>query len=190
MAGFKICKVIFALLTVTSLLGGNVVGDEVTQEVAVEVPKRESANLSGDNNEPAQKKSWMPRCRLPWSEDVEWSPEVAQQRFQQVLERVSKYDPTEESHKPYEEIFKGLTEKADDILPDRIMMVLGRAPPGVIPLYLSDRLSAYLAYSLAEKHYGPRPVHWRERITWDRHRDMLQSFIKEALKGPAPMEFR
>ncbi|ORM40239.1 uncharacterized protein BXIN_0461 [Babesia sp. Xinjiang] len=132
----------------------------------------------------------MPRCRLPWSEDVEWSPEVAQQRFQQVLERVSKYDPTEESHKQYEEIFKGLTEKADDILPDRIMMVLGRAPPGPIHIYLFNWLCAYIGKFLLVKHYGARPAGWNDRIRWYRHYDMLRDYVEEALTTPTWMELQ
>ncbi|ORM41387.1 uncharacterized protein BXIN_2497 [Babesia sp. Xinjiang] len=128
--------------------------------------------------------------RWPWSKDVEWSPEVAQQRFQQVLDHISQHTTKKSYLKPYEEIFKGLTEKADVILPDRIMMLLGHAPPGQISVYLSVWLSAYIGKFLLVKHYGDRPAGWKDKIRWDRHRDMLQSFIKEALKGPAPMEFR
>ncbi|ORM41320.1 uncharacterized protein BXIN_0791 [Babesia sp. Xinjiang] len=160
-------------------------GDEVTQEVAVEVPKRESANLSGDNNEPAQKKSWMPRFSLPWFK----SPEVAQQRLQQLLDRVSEYTPTEESHKQYEHIFRGIKDKSNIKLPANVMRRIAGLPSGIISNFFVNEISQHLASVIFGRNKATLVDKFTTPYEYTQIYRRLVYYIMEALETPVRLVF-
>ncbi|ORM40117.1 uncharacterized protein BXIN_1206 [Babesia sp. Xinjiang] len=59
MTGFKFSKLMVAFLAVATIIGGNVVGEEVSQNVGPKNSKPTTSNLSSVETKPTKKESWL-----------------------------------------------------------------------------------------------------------------------------------
>ncbi|ORM41461.1 uncharacterized protein BXIN_2433 [Babesia sp. Xinjiang] len=126
--------------------------------------------------------------RLFDKEDRDANMELAKERFQKIVYRITNADVNHDRLKPYVKMIRGLGNRDELELPEDLAERLGGTTCVILPDNIEEnlawRIARYLAQVLVDESYGHLPKTTFGELERRRHRERIVLYIMQTLKAP------